>query len=245
MARGHLFLATAFAIGLPHGTLLAQQVKCPIFQEEPPGGTHEIGVNLFSWIHIDLNNRTNQSSDRLFMTGLLYKLHCGKNAWRVGVDLFSERYVRGIPLGPGGAYPDGHGYQEGGIKDARFRVGYQRSFGKGKVKPFVGMDIGFRYVTEKYDFEGQGDFIYNPSWGTVRKTTEQPFLAPLIGLSYRPTKRWSCTVEVAFTFVKGRSRTESTQRSYLTPDEHTYSYSQDAQGLILDPLRTVAVSYHF
>ena len=243
MARGHLVLAVAFSIGLLHCPAVAQRVKYPVLQEEPRCGRHEIGVNLFSWIKT--NNAGHYGSDQFFLNGLQYKLHCGKNAWRVGVDLFPKRYVFGASLGPGGDYPTPHSYQAGSVRDARFRVGFQRSFGKGKVKPFAGMDVGFRYITEEYDFEGAADFVYNPSWGTIRKTTEQPFVAPLVGINYRPTEHWSVTVEATFYAISSRSKTERTERSYIYPEERTHSYSQNENRLLLDPLRMVAVSYHF
>lgn len=228
-----------------HCSLVLAQLDPAIAQKEPRGVEQELGINMVSWINVDVENAFHGDGDIRYVNGLLYKLHCGRNAWRAGVDVFRDSYVIGTSMGEGGDYPSNHGYREGCSSDARVRLGYQRSFGTCDLKPFAGVDVGFRYVKGHYDFEGNGDFIYNPTWGSGSNTTELLFIAPLFGMNYRPTVHWSFAVEAAFTWSKGRSEDERTERSHMLPDEHTYSYSKEVKGMLVDPLRTVAVSYHF
>ena len=230
---------------LAHCGLAMAQVDPDDSQKEPCSVEHELGVNVVSWLNASLETAFDGSGDIHYVNGLLYKLHCGRNAWRAGLDVFRESYVIGTSMGEGGDYASTHTYREGCSSDARVRLGYQRSFGTCDLKPFAGVDVGFRYVKEQYDFEFNGDFIYNPTWGSGSITTEALFIAPLFGLNYRPTAHWSFTVEAAFSWSKGRSEKERTERSYMSPEEHTYSYSQEVKGALVDPLRTVSLNYHF
>lgn len=224
---------------------VSAQVSCPVLQEEPTRVDHEIGVNLFSWISVLPDYIGYDGGSAGYANGLFCKLHYGRNTLRLGADVFRDNYRIGSPLGAGSDYPTGHAYREGSSSDVRFRIGYQRSFGKGRLKPFVGMDVGCRFFHEKYVYEGNGDFVYNPSWGSSTTSKVQPFIAALVGLNYQPMKHWSFTVEAACTYLNGSSTEDRSEHSFLFPQERSSSFSRRERGLSLDPLRVVGVSYHF
>jgi hypothetical protein len=229
----------------PWSSIALAQLNCAITQQAPKCPEHEIGMNLLSWINMDPEAAFEQDGDVRYANGLLYKLHCRHNVLRAGVDVFREDYTIGTPLGDGNAYPTMHVYRDGKTTDTRFRIGYERRFVLGRIQPFAGVDVGYRYFREVYDYESNGDFIYDPEWGSGEITSEHLFIAPLIGLCYRPAEHWSFTMETAFTCLFGSTTYERTSRSYIFPDEHTFTYRQKEGGMLIDPLRTVSVNYHF
>ncbi len=242
MEQRRLFLILSLGIVSFHASA---QEGCSILQEKRGSVEYEIGANLFSWINVVPDNVGYTSGSMYYANGLFCRMHYGQNALRLGVDVFRDSYVEGSPLGAGMGYPPGHAYREGSSSDVRFRIGYQRSFGKGDLKPFVGIDAGCRFFNDSYVFEGNGDFVYNPSWGSSTTTMEKPFAAALIGFNYRPMERWSFTVEAALTYLTGSSTEQRSEWSLLIPEERYSSFSHHQRGFYMDPLRIVGVSYHF
>jgi hypothetical protein len=225
------------------GTASAQEVKCPIFMYEPSCGEHELGVNVFSWTNLSING---ERPDAVFSyaSGILYKLHCRKNVFRFAVDGVRSTYEQGARYADA-PWAYGGSYSTGDRTAVEARIGYERRLGKKKVQPYLGVDLGYRYQVDDGVYEGWGDFIYNPVSGTEHVTTHTMFLASFIGLNYRPVKRWSFTLEVSCNYGWDRISSDRLELSYLFPDERGYTWNTSDRDLQFDPIRTLAVSYHF
>jgi hypothetical protein len=124
-------------------------------------------------------------------------------------------------------------------------LGYERRFGHGRVQPYAGADVGFRYYWNRYDYESEGDFIYNPASGTATITTQELFIAPFVGLDYRFADHWSIAMEVTAIFFIGHSTEQRDERSYIDPDGSTSSSTSRGTGSSLDPVRSFCLVYHF
>lgn len=117
-------------------------------QEERPVKKHELGVNLFSVKRFDRYKNFSDcpviSADLNILTGLYYKNHFGKNAWRASVD-YSHRSIQkgwGEPLDD--PYTTTQYYS---AKRTNFSIaaGYEHSFGSRKFQPYLFSDLVFNY----------------------------------------------------------------------------------------------------
>jgi|GEM_PF-6591587 len=211
----------------------------------PECGQQEIGINLFSWINIDLQGQAGSRGDLRYASGLLYKWHCHRNVFRAGVDVLRNSYTIGTDLGGAANYPEGQGYRDGQSTDTRIRLGYERRFGDGRLQPYAGMDVGFRYFQDRYYFEGMGGFVYNPTSGTTTVRTQQVFIAPFVGLDYHFANRWSVAMELAVNYFSGQAIHHSDEYSILHPDGESLSYGEHQNMTTLDPVRSFCLVYHF
>ncbi len=204
------------------------------------GSHQEIGINLFSWINVnfqDIHGLTPPGGDVRYANGLLYKWHCHRNVLRAGVDVFRDHYaVTSIYQG---------GHRDGQSTDTRFRLGYERRFSDSRIQPFAGADVGFRYFHDSYDFAGQGDFIYNPTSGTVTAKTQQIFIAPFVGLDYHFADHWSVAIEFTSNFFFGHRTEQRDEHSYTAPNGSSSSSTRSDTGSTLDPVRSFCLVYHF
>jgi hypothetical protein len=236
-------IITAFLLGSGAlATNTSAQEGCPVLQKAPRCGQQELGVNLFSWINVnfqDIHGLTPPGGVLRYGNGLLYKWHCHRNVLRAGVDVFRDHYtITEI-------FHTGYGHREGQSTDTRIRLGYERRFGDGRVQPFAGADVGLRYIRDRYDFESEGDFIYNPTSGVATVTTQQLFIAPFIGLDYRFADHWSVAMELTANFFTGHTTDQRDEHSYIDPDGSSSSSTWSAKGSTLDPVRSLCLAYHF
>lgn len=209
------------------------QLECPVLQEEPKCGSHEIGINLFSWINLAPKTIDDHVGDVSYANGLLYKLHCRQNVLRLGADVFRFDYQDGQRPADNGPYP-WYYYTKGHFTTFEFRFGYERRLNRRKLQLFIGTDLCFRYVEQEGIFEGFGDF--GPPYSFSGRTcshSEQFLIAPLFGLNYRPFERFSLSIETSY--AVGYS---------TTTDEINGHMDRNVMGF-LNPLRAVCLSYHF
>ena len=236
-------VALLLLMSLLRNSVSGQQINCPIFMEEPRCGEHEIGVNLASWTRLSIDEMRSGAVFS-YASGVFYKLHCRKNVLRLSVDGFRSTYEQGA------RYPDpqrayGGSYRAGDRTTLESRIGYERRLGNKRLQPYLGIDGGYRVQVDEGVYEGWGDFIFDPVFGTEQVSTHTLFLASFFGLNYRPVKHWSFTMEISASYGWDHIRIDRSERSFLMPDEREYSWNRTERGLLFHPIRTLAVSYHF
>lgn len=210
------------------------QVNCPIWSEAPACGKHELGINLFSWINLDLEQVIHRDGDMPVANGLLYKLHCGRNVFRAGADLFRYRYEEGARPDPEESIYPWYSYAEGRYQDFALRLGYERRLTKGRLQPFVGVDLSYRLLHKVGHYEGRGDFPPYEYAGETDETWSGYHAGPLVGVAYAVGEHLSVSVEGCVQM--GSQRMVASKNGFR---------SSDRSYLIADPIRTFAVSYLF
>lgn len=206
------------------GTVSKAQVehKCFTFRTSKCG-PHEIGLNLFSIQNAYRNKIHNTFSAQFsYPSGLLYKLHCGKDAFRAGFDYFDRkidtedfsemRYIRNT----------------GNDLTKELRLGYERKFGKSKFQPIIGADLVLAFNRKKGIVSGYGDFSWWYTETSYDRSTKIIAVAPFIGVKYFLNRRLSVSTELNFAI------------SYFYEDK----YHQEAQALF-NPVRSLSINYHF
>jgi hypothetical protein len=190
---------------------------------------------VFSWINLDLDGVGRSSGDMSYANGLLYKLHCDRNVYRAGVDVFRYTYQFGAMPDPDDAHYPWYTYGEGKYTTIEARLGYERRLGSRKLQPFVGADIAFRYARNDGFYEGLGDI--GPPYeffGETRTTSQQFLVSPLVGLNYQLAEHFSISVEGSCSFGSGRTTEEVSGRA------------GKREGLgFANPVRTLSINYHF
>jgi hypothetical protein len=122
----------------------AQEVVIPV----KPINQNEIGLNLFSITRFEsyrgmLDTRQVSACLNAF-PGIYYKRHFGQNAWRASFDYTQKSKLVGSATGSDS--PMYHiNYLNAETKNVGIAVGYERSFGHWKLKPYAFSDLVFNY----------------------------------------------------------------------------------------------------
>ncbi|MBL7952624.1 MAG: hypothetical protein JNM62_12995 [Flavobacteriales bacterium] len=225
-----LLLAAALAM---QGSTSAQQVNCPIWMHEPVCAQHELGFNLFSWLLLSPDDVIHRDGEKTVGNGVIYKFHCGRNVFRAGADLSRYRYEEGKRPSPDDHYP-WYSYEQGRFQDLALRVGYERRLSKGRVQPFVGIDLAYHRTRKLGTYEGRGDFPPYEYAGTTDVTYRQHRISPIVGLTYRFAEHFSIAADASFSYVISRR---------IEPDDGLHR--ADRTEVIIDPVRTFSVNYFF
>jgi hypothetical protein len=119
----------------------AQDIIPPV---ESITNKHELGLNIFSITDLGRGNfhssKTTVQAEYNLATGLYYKYHSGKNAWRASFNYYQKA------IAVNNYIDDFYYFISAGVKKSeQFTAGYQREFGNGKFAPFVFSDLLFRY----------------------------------------------------------------------------------------------------
>ncbi len=202
---------------------------------------NEIGINLLPFI-----NMTSESQYNKAIANVFYK-HQLKQNWfgRASLILFSnnrDQYfnstsIHGLPNSKLSIEYDENKFRP----YLQYNLGIERRFGKGKVKQFTGLDLGFaHYKTEQTTMYGIRDSIDNNSPYTFtqnglinykdsiifrqQKTANSIILTPFYGLQFNISKHFlfSTQAGVALSFTNSNNKALIDNRKTKMP---IYSYS--------------------
>lgn len=119
----------------------AQEVEIPVKSVNQ----NEIGINLFSVTRFERNRGmldTRKVSASMNPTpGVYYKRHFGKNALRASIDYTQQLIKYGDP----NSMEYATFYMNAKRMNIGINIGYERSFGKGKLQPYLFSDLVFNY----------------------------------------------------------------------------------------------------
>ncbi len=216
--------------------LLFYLLTCTFFMssaQQPtikPSGKNEVGILLFG---VKQNYGLSYSSDFYvaFFNGIDYKRQFGLHALRLGMEYRNAR-----DKGTGDFVGTSH-YQEN-----KFSIGYQRSFSKKSIRPYVGGDLV--YLHSKFQEEFNGGF-----WDAYFKQdlTEHGFgFAPLLGINFLMSRSFSLSFETNYVFytlnMKGNgTRNEVNDTSARIP----YKVNKNDHFTLFNPLKSLLLNYSF
>lgn len=210
-------------------------------------GEHEIGVNLYSMSNFSSVPR-GFSEDKIsvkhnFLNGLLYKLHCGKNALRVGVG-YNYNNIRIENIGEMYYYKD-----FGQRHTASFNIGYERKFLLKKIQPFIAADIVYTHSCGQGVQEYYADFSRSPQ-AEYNMRNNEIGIASIIGIKYRYNDRFSVSAETSFYVAYGNSSRhydEYILDYYNNQPDYFTNYQIDDRGLkrSINPIARLTFNYHF
>ena len=126
---------------------------------EKKPGKNEIGLNLFSITQFEKNrgmlDKPHITARFNPLSGLYYKRHYGKNAFRASFDYSTHSRVEGDKNNPIGDPFYMPYFYAANIQTVSIAAGYERSFGNGKLRPYVFGDVVFNYETACKLFHGE------------------------------------------------------------------------------------------
>ncbi|MEP6796059.1 MAG: hypothetical protein ABJB16_17145 [Saprospiraceae bacterium] len=216
--------------------LLFCLLTCTFFissAQEPivkPSGKNEAGILL---IGVRQNYGLAFSSDFYvaFFNGIDYKRHFGLNAIRLGMEYRNAR-----DEGFGDFVGTSH-YQEN-----KFSIGYEHSFLKKSIRPFLGVDL--IYLHSKFQEEFNGGF-----WDAYFKQdlTENGFgFAPLLGINFLLFRAFSLSFEADFEILNINRKGTGIKNEIDDPAaRHMYPIQNNEHINLLNPLRSMALNYIF
>lgn len=176
-------------------------IACPDMGDDRPMNRHEIGLNMIGLVHFAYNSLYSRPKDPRvgILNGFSYKRRTGLNAYRVSLDMFRDDFEVGW------SSTARHGYSSaiGSGLRTELRLGFERQFTSGRIRPLAAVDIVGR--REHVRFSGDGTSgLYGPlepmSHGyNITSMRYGPALS--IGLAYSISKRFSCSMESSVLFV--------------------------------------------
>lgn len=105
---------------------------------------NELGLNIFSITNfergLDAVDKRQYKSEFNYFSGIYYKYHFGKNAFRASFDLQQKSIF--INVAPNISYYYSENARQNFIG---LKAGYERDFGNGKLKAFLFSDLIFNY----------------------------------------------------------------------------------------------------
>ncbi|MFI5221600.1 MAG: hypothetical protein ACHQK8_04685 [Bacteroidia bacterium] len=102
---------------------------------------------------------------------------------------------------------------------AEFRLGVQRNYTLEKWSFYFGMDGLFNYHQTSSYLESISPAAFGKLRTTTdsKSTTESYGFAPLIGLTYHISKRFTVSLEESFTYLTTQNSSDKTMQTYFTP----------------------------
>ncbi len=203
--------------------------NCPRFNRANICGENEIGINGYNIT--DLKRKyvnCKLTSGQNYGNGIMYKYHCRKNTFRIGLTYYYSKFV----------YEDigrSYHYREAGEnKIGELNVGYERNLVIGTFQPFVAMDLSLLYGKVTGIIGGVGDWYY---WNTEHPydvTIQEVGVVPTFGFKFRPFNRISISAETNIRIAY------SDQKDLLDSKQDV------SEGRIyVNPLRVLSLNYHF
>ncbi|MCX6312126.1 MAG: hypothetical protein NT084_10895 [Bacteroidetes bacterium] len=171
---------------------LAQTESASVSKENGPS-KNELGLNLFSVTNFERGlstvDKRQYSADFNLFSGVYYKYHFGKNAWRASFD-FNQKSIF-TNVAPNISYY----YSENAKRNfIGLKAGYERKFGNRKLNAFVFSDLIFNY----YNLRGVHSYSGCFGWGENVPFNEETFeygLAGGAGIRYAISKNIALSYE--------------------------------------------------
>lgn len=213
----------------PYYTVFAQMCPCQFGSSDTDRVMRfEAAVNLLN-VNEELINFYEPGPVYLknALNGAMFKYHFNKFSLRGGYDFLanSYKYSTGDTLE--------NNKNNGKSKRHDLRLGVEKSAVYGKLRIFAIADILYSMADYSGITEGSGNQI--PAYSKPYNFKTGAFgLSPGFGISYRPLKHFSVSLESSIAIVFYRSRSSDG----VYPNE---SSSSD----LFNPLRTLSLNYHF
>ena len=212
-----------------YASSFAQKCNCPKFTPKQKYENNEIGVDIAGLYRVE-SDFINEPffiyyTKPAYISGLIYKRHYNKNAFRLGYDHYSFAYVTpNVRM---------FSYLDGKVKDDVLRVGYERLFRSGRFQPYIVADFVVNYIQKEGEWFAGGCFGPGEE-GKYKARIIEPGLAHAMGLKYHINNKFSLTAEagIKLGFAHCRNLLEpGYYNNYIRPQ--------------LDPLRAITLSYNF
>ncbi len=192
---------------------------------------NEIGVNVLGLVHFDYDRLypRPQGPRISFGNGISYQRWVGRGAFRFSMDLFRDAFEAGLGTRDGPKYFSATGT---GMR-TEVRFGYEHQFGSGRIKSYAAIDLVGGHERLRLNGEGWGDLAWQsePEPYAYETSSVHYGIAPSVGLSWRLSKRFSCSMESSVLFVL------INQEDNPPRGIHSKVY--------FDVLRSASVNYHF
>jgi hypothetical protein len=164
---------------------------------------NELGINLFSvtdWYNaLDPKIRKWQASLPIkevlqtnFFSGIYYKRHYGKNTLRTSLEYFQKTRIDFSSFTYAGS--DYHTSYAATTKTGEVKIGYERSFGNCKLRPYLFVDAVFGYSILK----GKSNYYIDLGQTEIRDEYFETYSGGTAiggGLSYKVSKNIAFTYE--------------------------------------------------
>lgn len=207
-------------------------LPCPDIDGSHNALRSEIGINLLGFVHFTYDPVYPRPSFLRLSgpNGIAYKRRFGPNSVRLCIDIFRDSFDENR----GTSDADDYFRASGKASRAELRLGFERHFGRWRVRPFATVDLVFRQEHVRLTGEGRGGFLYGaiePEPYDYNYTAIRYGASPAFGLAMTISQHFSASLESGFLFVL----------SYRDNSEWNVIRSQ----VYLDLVRSLSVNYRF
>ena len=191
---------------------------------------NEIGLNLLGWVYFNYDPVYPHPAycQLSIVNGITYTRRIRKSALRFGVDVFRNRFE----AGRGASSNPGFFSATGSAVRTDLRLSFEHQFTSSPVRPYAAINLVARHERLRLDGEGWGDLAWQqvPEPYAYHISSMRYGPAVSIGMSWRLSKRFSCSIEGDVWFV------------LIGDDDVPYSARST---VYFDVLRSFSINYHW